>query len=324
MAPRRTRGRHGSSSSGPAVDCRPGLIFISGVHAREWGGPDILVNLAADLLEAYTRNAGLAYGIATYSPDVIRTIVNRTDIIVFPDVNPDGYAYSRAAAAETDQACWRKNLNPASSGGDPTKIGVDVNRSYDFLWDFEKQFAANTEVEPASTEPGNDNFHGRGPFSEAESRNVQWLVDHCPNARYLVDVHSYHGKVLYPWGDDESQMTDRKMAFWNPQYDGQRGIRGDTEYREYMPEARLAELKAAADVIKDGIYRVRFMNYVVGDGFSKLYVVSGSSKDWAFSREFVNPGVRELNGFESSSITTTTSFRRGTRWFTTSRTSTPV
>jgi hypothetical protein len=45
----------------PTYDCRPALIFISGVHADEWGGPDILVNLAADLLEAYTRNRGLEY-----------------------------------------------------------------------------------------------------------------------------------------------------------------------------------------------------------------------------------------------------------------------
>jgi hypothetical protein len=44
----------------PSFDCRPALVFVSGVHAREWGGPDILVNLAADLLEAYTTGAGLA------------------------------------------------------------------------------------------------------------------------------------------------------------------------------------------------------------------------------------------------------------------------
>ena len=40
---------------------RPGVLIISGAHAREWGGPDILVNLAADLLEAYAsgHRAGL-------------------------------------------------------------------------------------------------------------------------------------------------------------------------------------------------------------------------------------------------------------------------
>jgi murein tripeptide amidase MpaA len=279
----------------PKFDCRPGLIFISGVHAREWGGPDILVNLGADLLEAYTTNVGLEYGGATFSADMIRAIVDRTDIIVFPLVNPDGYAYSRAAPEQTDQSCWRKNRNPENSGGDSSKIGVDVNRNYGFLWDFTEAFAPG--VDPASTNPADGRFHGKGPFSEAESRNVQWLVDNCPNARYFVDVHSFHGKILYPWGDDESQSTDSKMAFWNHQHDHKRGKRGDTEYREFMHKARLEELRAAGLAIHDGIHRVRGEDYLVGDGFSLLYAVSGGSKDWAFSREFVNTRLRELDSF---------------------------
>jgi RimJ/RimL family protein N-acetyltransferase len=34
---------------------------------------------------------------------------------------------------------WRKNRNPAASGG-PNKIGVDINRNQDFLWDFNTAF----------------------------------------------------------------------------------------------------------------------------------------------------------------------------------------
>ena len=39
-----------------------GVLLISGTHAREWGGPDILINLAADLLEAWSAGTGLVYG----------------------------------------------------------------------------------------------------------------------------------------------------------------------------------------------------------------------------------------------------------------------
>ena len=87
---------------------------MSGVHAREWGGPDTLVNLAADLLEAYTTGAGLAYGGRSFSATDVN-LVDRTDIVAFPDKNPDGRAYSMAAAPRSQQSMWRKNRNPASS-----------------------------------------------------------------------------------------------------------------------------------------------------------------------------------------------------------------
>ena len=249
----------------PWFDCRPAVVLVSGVHAREWGGPDILVNLATDLLEAYSTNAGLAYGGRFFAADVIRSIVDRTDVIVFPDVNPDGRAYSMAAPADSAQALWRKNRNPASSGGVATRIGVDVNRNYDFLWNFPVTFAPN--VGPASTDPSSYTFYGTGPFSEPESRNVQWLVDRFPGARYFVDVHSYTGLVLYPWGDDQNQTTDASMSFMNSAWDGERGITNDA-YRDYVPAWRLAELQTAAAIIRDGILAVRGQSYVSEQGFA--------------------------------------------------------
>jgi murein tripeptide amidase MpaA len=276
----------------PSFDCRPALVFISGVHAREWGGPDILVNLATDLLEAYTTNAGLAYGLKSFSADTIRTIVDRTDVVVFPDQNPDGRAYSMAAAAGTSQAMWRKNRNPASSGGIASRIGVDINRNYDFLWNFPVTFAPG--VFPASATPSDETYYGTGPFSEPESRNAQWLVDHFPNARYFVDVHSYTGRVMHPWGDDENQTTDPSMSFKNPAWDGKRGKSGDV-YRDYIPPTRLAELHAAVAVMHDGIKAVRGQDYLQQQGFA-LYPTSGTSEDWAFTREFLGWGGK-LGGF---------------------------
>jgi murein tripeptide amidase MpaA len=277
----------------PAFTCRPALVFVSGVHAREWGGPDILVNLASDMLEAYATNAGLAYGGKSFSAGTIRSIVDRTDVVVFPDQNPDGRAYSMDAHAGSTQAMWRKNRNPASSGGVASRIGVDVNRNYDFLWNFPVTFAPG--VGPASNNPADDTFYGTGPFSEPESRNALWLVDHYPNARYFVDVHSYTGRVMHPWGDDQNQTTNSSMSFMNPAWNGQRGISGDT-YRDYIPPARLAELQTAVTVMHDGIQAVRGENYLMQQGFA-LYPTSGTSEDWAFTREFLMPARGKLGGF---------------------------
>ncbi len=47
------------------------------------------------------------------------------DFIIFPDVNPDGRFHS-----QTNEAMWRKNRNPADSGGEDRCIGVDLNRNF--------------------------------------------------------------------------------------------------------------------------------------------------------------------------------------------------
>jgi len=128
---------------------------------------------------------------------------------------------------------------------------------------------------------------------------VQWLVDQFPNARYFVDVHSYTGDVLYPWGDDENQTSDPSKSFKNPAWDGQRGVAGDV-YQEYVPTMRLAQLQAAANVMRDGINAVRSQGYVSKQGFwlwGVTYPTSGTSEDWAFTREFLDPNKTKLSGF---------------------------
>lgn len=278
--------------------CRSALVFISGAHAREWGGPDILVNLAADVLEAYTANAGLGYGGRTFSASEIRDIVRSTTIVVFPDINPDGRAYSMAAAAGSTQAFWRKNRNPASSGGVANRIGVDVNRNYDFLWNFPVSFSPSAYMGTlASNDPASDIFHGTGPFSEPESRNVQWLVDSFPNARFFVDVHSYTGDVLHAWGDDENQSTDPSKSFANAAWDHQRGVAGDA-YGEYISATRLTNVSTYANTIRDGINAVRGQGYVSKQAFwlwpTTSYPTSGASDDWATARG-LNAFVIEFN-----------------------------
>src|SRR3982075_3620193 len=76
---------------------KTGVLIISGAHAREWGGPDICINFAADLLEAYSLGTGLLYGAMSYSAAEVRSIIRRLDLIVFPCINPDGRNYSQTA-----------------------------------------------------------------------------------------------------------------------------------------------------------------------------------------------------------------------------------
>lgn len=53
---------HALGRGGGAPGSRDCVMITGGVHAGEWGSCEILINFAADLLEAYKDNAGLAYG----------------------------------------------------------------------------------------------------------------------------------------------------------------------------------------------------------------------------------------------------------------------
>jgi murein tripeptide amidase MpaA len=236
-----------------------GVLIISGAHAREWGGPDICINFATDLLEAYTLGTGLVYGGTSYTASEIKSIVERVDVIVFPDINPDGRHYS-----QTTFAMWRKNRNTASSGGVATKIGVDVNRNYDFLWDFNTAFAPGAQAGGtlASTSPSSDLFHGTAPFSESETKNVLWLIERYPHINWFMDIHSYGGDILHAWGDDSNQSSDPSKNFTNPAWNGQRGLPGDT-YGEYIGACDLATVASAGNAMSAAIAGVRGETYAV-------------------------------------------------------------
>ncbi len=276
---------------------RNAVLIISGAHAREWGGPDICIDFAADLLEAYSLGSGLVYGGTSYSAGEIKSIIEGLDLIVFPDINPDGRHYS-----ETVDAMWRKNRNPASSGGVAGKIGIDVNRNYDFLWDFPTAFSPGAMAAGtlASTNPAADLYHGTGPFSEAESKNVRWLFEQYPRIRWFIDIHSYGGDILHPWGDDANQLGTLGMNFTNPAWNGQRGIAGDA-YGEYIDACDLANLRLAGNAASAAITGVRGQTYTVAQSFFLpgwvTYPTSGASDDWAFSRYYADPGRQKVLGY---------------------------
>ncbi|MDQ3957341.1 MAG: VWA domain-containing protein, partial [Actinomycetota bacterium] len=269
---------------------RDTVMAIGGQHAREWGSCEILVNFAADLLEAYDTNAGLAYGGKSFTAAQVKTIVENMHVVVFPLVNPDGRHYS-----QTVDAGWRKNRNPDQSGGDPECIGVDLNRNHDFLFDFKNKldpFAyspQNPDAVVVSDDPCVEIYHGPSAASEAETKNVRWLLDAFPRTRWFFDVHSYGTWILRNWGDDENQSTDPDMNFRNPDYDSARGIQGDTAYKEYIPAGDELIETTMGERMKAAIQAVRGIVYDPNTSFVGLYGTTGSSKDYAYSRHFVDP-----------------------------------
>ena len=262
---------------------RPTVVLFSGVHAREWGGPDILVSLLERLTAAAAAGAGISLpGYAVSAADVER-IVTGLDVVVFPQVNPDGRAYSMSPDGDE---MWRTNRRPAPVGG------VDVNRNYDWLWDFRRHFdpraLARGEVSVSDVR-GQDTYHGPDAFSEPETRYVSWLVDRYTTTLFFVDVHSFSELTLYPWGDDDNQSTQPAQAFDNPAFDRRRGLLAQNghpdagRYGEYLDPTLRRQLIEIGERMRDAVESVNGRRYTVQQG-ARLYGTSGTSEDWALAR----------------------------------------
>jgi carboxypeptidase T len=260
---------------------RPAVCFLGGVHGREWGGPDILIYFAVRLLRAYRDGQGFKLGRREVTAAQVRRLVQSTDIIVLPQVNPDGRKFSMERSA-----MWRKNRRPAPRGHGTRSVGVDVNRNFPFLWSFERYFAPGTV--DSSRRPGDyESYIGPREASEPETRNVIWLLDRFPNIGYMVDLHSYGEAILHSWGSDDNQSKDPRMSFTNRAYDGKRGRLFDEVYREYFPPR---DKQAALDVARRmaaAIKLVRGRQYQVKPSVG-LYPTAGATDDYSYSRHFVD------------------------------------
>jgi murein tripeptide amidase MpaA len=273
----------------------PSVLIIGGVHAREWGGPDIVVSFAGDLLRAHKARKGLQYGQKSFSAGDIRRIVETMNVVVFPCVNPDGVEFSHTH----HHYYWRKNRNKKSERrGHPETIGVDINRNYDFLWDYERYFHPATYKNDngvGSKHPREETFHGTKPFSEPETRNVRWLMDRLPQLALFLDLHSYEGDVLYSWGDDQDQFVDPDMNFRNPAYDGQRG-RAHDDYGEYIePLDHIVTVEIAAAVAKT-MRAVKGSKYKAKPSVD-LYPNAGTSTDYCYARHILDPSKPKTFGY---------------------------
>ena len=265
------RGRH-----------RPAVCFIGGVHGREWGSPDILIYFAMRLLRAYRDKQDIRLGRKTFTYAQVRRIVETKDVVLFPQVNPDGRHFSMER-----HPMWRKNRRPAPRGRGPQCVGVDLNRNFPFLWRFDRYFAPDT-VESTFNPGDYETYVGPRAASEPETRNVIWLLDRFPGIRYLIDLHSYGETILHSWGTDDNQSKDPRMSFSNRAYDGKRGLIHDDVYREHIPAADQRQAVRMGRRIAGAIRLVRGREYRVQQSVG-LYPTAASSDDYAYSRHFVDP-----------------------------------
>jgi murein tripeptide amidase MpaA len=281
---------------------RVGVMFTGGVHAREWGGSDICIHFLINLLSSYKNNTPLIYGSYTFAPEQIKSMLENIDLFVFPDVNPDGKIYSQAhndptlPVGKQDTMWWRKNRNSVVVPNGDDNIhhgtGVDINRNFGFLWGS----GIGTLSDNGSGKTHSLNYPGVEAFSEPETKNVQDLFDKYENIRYFVDIHSCGEMILYSWGDDDNQSKYPDQNFLNHKYDGKRGLKHDSSYKEYIEKPDETTLIALANSMNKAIKNVRGKQYTIMQS-TKLYATSGTSDDYSFSRHIAYKSKGKVYGF---------------------------
>ncbi|KAH8734213.1 hypothetical protein BGZ61DRAFT_527575 [Ilyonectria robusta] len=267
------------------------VFFNGNIHARERGSMDSVLYFISDLLYANKNNVGLTYGTKTYTNAQVKTALS-AGIVFIPLSNPDGVAYDQSS-----NSCWRKNRNPNSGGS----VGVDLNRNFDFLWDFKNLFASSVQSSVASTSTSSETYHGTSAFSEPETKNIKWVFDTYSKVRWFVDLHSYAGDVLYSWGSDDNQSRYPYMNFLNSTYNSVRGVLSDTPgsgrgYGEYTPQAESDANIGAANRMVSAMSAGGGRSYTAMQA-SDLYPTSGASDDYAYSRHFADTSKNLVHAY---------------------------
>ena len=170
------------------------LLINGGIHAREWGTPE----LTTALIEAAVDNAG-DNGLWDY-------LIETVHFTVLPVNNVDGFRQTQRYPTlvlvgadprwpqfwPRDGRMRRKNMRDADTSlfsfGDHLN-GVDLNRNFDPFW------AASTG---SSSNPAELVYHGPAAFSEPESQALLQAAELArpDRLRWYQDTHSFTQVIL--------------------------------------------------------------------------------------------------------------------------------
>ena len=272
---------------------RRGVLIVGGMHARELMNPDAIVELQFDLVLSYLNETGRSYGGAQWSALDIKVMLETLDIWFLTCANPDG---RNEVMRPGGDRMWRKNRRVNRN---TTCKGVDLNRNSDFLY--------GVTGPATSCSPCTETYLGRipisvvgtgGPFSEPESRNIEYLTENF-QINVFVDVHSFSNFVLHPWGHAPVQTNDPDPSKRFPALPSMTcQPLSPTGHREYMAPRDLTRYRTVASRIRDTIKTVQNSNYLVKSIY-EVYngTTTGTCSDYVYSRHIASTSSQKTYGF---------------------------
>ncbi len=154
----------------------PQVLYNAVHHAREPMSMAQTIFYMYYLLENYNSN------------DLVKDIVDNTELFFVPCLNPDGYIYNQTIAPNGG-GMWRKNRRDNGNG----TFGVDLNRNYGYNWGFNNLGSSpdgSTEV-----------YRGTAPFSEPETQAMKFFCE-THQFKNALNSHAFGNVLIHPFGHD--------------------------------------------------------------------------------------------------------------------------
>jgi hypothetical protein len=179
------------NESTSAEGSKPQMLFTSMIHSRE---------VSALMNNIYF----MWYIIENYDTDpAIKELVDNNELYFVPVVNPDGLRWNETVSP-SGGGQQRKNLRP-NTGGTGTNRGVDLNRNFDYFWNYNNIGSSGTQT--------SGTYRGPSPESEPET---QIMVDFITSRSIKSAVwnHSYANSVPHPYGGVPTLSSGREDEYY--------------------------------------------------------------------------------------------------------------
>jgi carboxypeptidase T len=180
-------------SNNPTVDdpSKPAILITANIHAREHVGLEEALDFTQRLLNGYGNDE-----YATW-------LINHREIFIVFMWNADGAVYD----VDNDLTLsWRKNRHDFGYPDPPEYQyecnGVDLNRNFSVGW----------SGPGGSGNSCDETYYGSAAFSEPESQVVRDLTLAHDNIVVAIDLHTYQGLVLYPWGYQSTDIPEPDLS----------------------------------------------------------------------------------------------------------------
>ncbi len=190
---------------------KPKLFLTCAIHAREYTTAALCLDFAQELVTGHGQDADATW------------ILDHHEVHLMLQANPDGRKEAEAGIL------WRKNVNENYCSPTSQQRGADLNRNFSFGWNC---------CNGSSSDMCTQTYRGPSAASEPETQAMQnYMLDLFPDARpsdyttpapadtsgLFLDIHSYSGLVLWPWGSTSNQAPNhqqlqtlgRRLAFFN-------------------------------------------------------------------------------------------------------------
>lgn len=191
----------------------PGILLLGAHHGNEKPSYEVLIYFIKYMVENYYKENtdddkdGLINednidgfdndndGLVDEDPseDLVREILNNTQIFLVPMVNPDGVEFGLDGSRKNRVP----NHGPFGFKKEVTSYGVNLNRNYGYDWIYYYLFPFNYNL-LINMNDKSYNYRGSKPFSENETKAIKNFVE-THKINISISYHTYSEIIFYPW-----------------------------------------------------------------------------------------------------------------------------